>query len=80
MRVRGTVVVLPRENGAGWLTCGVSVMVTVRLPCATATVETRTSLPMTMMPERSSITILAGESGSKRSCSISVSKETTLPR
>ena len=70
----------PRENGAGWLTCGVSVMVTVRLPCATATMETRTSRPMTMMPERSSITILAAWSGSTWNCSISVSSEMTLPR
>ena len=54
-------------------------MVTVRLPCATATVETRTSRPITMMPERSSITILAGRSGSICSCSISVSSATTLP-
>ena len=62
--MRGTTRVRPRENGAGWLTCGVSLMLTVRLPCATATVETRTSRPITMMPERSSITILAGRSGS----------------
>jgi len=34
-----------RENGCGWLTTGVSEMVTVRLPCATATVDTRTSRP-----------------------------------
>src|SRR6476661_2481115 len=80
MRVRGTVTVAPlRENGSGWLTCAVSVMVTVRLPCATATIETRTSRPMTMMPERSSITILAGRSGSTCSCSISVNSEITLP-
>ena len=39
-------------------------MLTVRLPWATATVDTRTSRPITMMPERSSITILAGMSGS----------------
>ncbi len=38
-------------------------MLTVRLPCATATVETRTSRPMTMTPERSSITILAVAQG-----------------
>ena len=37
--MRGTTRVWPRENGAGWLTCGVSEMVTVRLPCATATVD-----------------------------------------
>ena len=77
--MRGTTRVRPRENGAGWLTCGVSVIVTVRLPCATATMETRTSRPITMMPERSSMTILAGRSGSTCSCSISVSSATTLP-
>src|SRR5690242_13964494 len=55
-RVRGTVVVRPRESGAGWLTWAASEIVTVRLPCATATIETRTSRPITMMPERSSIT------------------------
>src|SRR5712692_7284831 len=78
-RVRGTTTVRPREKGAGWLTCGVSEMVTVRLPCATATMETRISRPITMMPERSSITILAGRSGSTCSCSISVRSVTTLP-
>ena len=77
--MRGTTAVWPRENGCGWLTCGVSEIVTVRLPCATATVETRTSRPITMMPERSSITILAARSGSICSCSISVSSATTLP-
>jgi hypothetical protein len=49
------------------------------LPCATATVETRTSRPMTMTPERSSITIRAPRSGATWSCSISVSKAMTLP-
>src|SRR5215510_798184 len=37
-RVRGATLVSPRENGCGWLTTGVSEIVTVRLPCATATV------------------------------------------
>src|SRR5437868_10450855 len=69
--VRGTTRVWPRENGAGWLTCGDSEIVTVRLPCATATVATRTSRPITMMPERSSMTILAPRSGSTCNCSIS---------
>src|SRR5579863_10115772 len=71
--VRGTTTVLPRENGAGWLTCGVSEIVTVRLPWATATVDTRTSRPITITPERSSMTIFAARSGSTCSCSISVS-------
>ena len=57
-------VVLPWLNGAGWLTCGVSVTVIVRLPWAIATVEMRTSLPITTTPETSSITTLAGASGS----------------
>jgi len=79
MRVRGTTRVRPREKGAGWLTCGLSLILTVRLPCDTATVDTRTSRPMTMTPERSSITILAPKSGSICSCSTSVKSCTTLP-
>src|ERR1700704_2007159 len=75
----GVTVVRPRDSGLGWLTCGLSEIVTVRLPCATATVATRTSRPITMMPERSSITILAARSGSTCNCSISVRKATTLP-
>ncbi len=35
--VRGVTTVRPRDSGLGWLTCGLSVIVTVRLPCATAT-------------------------------------------
>ena len=61
---RGTTTVSPRDSGAGWLTCGASEIVTVRLPCATATVATRTSRPITIMPERSSMTIFAARSGS----------------
>ena len=38
--VRGTTVVVPSDRGAGWLTSGRSEMVTVRLPCATATCDT----------------------------------------
>src|SRR5664279_1285581 len=75
----GVTVVRPRDCGLGWLTCGLSEIVTVRLPCATATVATRTSRPITMMPERSSMTILAARSGSTCNCSISVRKATTLP-
>src|SRR4051794_11485185 len=77
--VRGVTTVRPRDSGLGWLTCGLSEIVTVRLPCATATVATRTSRPITMMPERSSMTILAARSGSTCNCSISVRKATTLP-
>ena len=77
--MRGDTTVRPRENGLGWLTCWLSEIETVRLPCATATVATRTSRPMTMMPERSSMTILAARSGSTCNCSISVRKATTLP-
>src|ERR1700704_1171273 len=54
-------------------------MVTVRLPCATATVDTRTSRPITMMPERSAMMTLAARSGSICSCSTSVSSAITLP-
>ena len=35
--VRGVTTVSPLARGPGWLTWGCSVMVTVRLPCATAT-------------------------------------------
>src|SRR6266404_2403905 len=78
--VRGvTTVRPPRDCGLGWLICGLSEIVTVRLPCATATVATRTSRPITMMPERSSMMILAARSGSTCNCSISVRKATTLP-
>src|SRR5580693_1191760 len=77
--VRGVTTVRPRDCGLGWLTCGLSEIVTVRLPCATATVATRTSRPITMMPERSSMMILAARSGSTCNCSISVRKATTLP-
>ena len=77
--VRGTTTVWPFESGAGWLTCGCSVIVTVRLPCAIATVETRTSRPMTMMPERSSTTTRAVWSGSTCSCSTSVRRRIMLP-
>src|SRR5690606_23787569 len=52
----------PRLNGSGWLTIGVSCTDTVRLPCATATVEIRTASPMTMTPLTSSMMTLAGES------------------
>src|SRR6185437_14456455 len=75
----GVTTVRPRDSGLGWLTCGLSEIVTVRLPCATATVATRTSRPITMMPERASMTILAARSGSTCNCSISVRKATTLP-
>ena len=71
--------VRPFDRGAGWLTCGCSVMVTVRLPCAIATVETRTSRPMTMMPERSSTTTRAVWSGSTFNCSTSVISRIMLP-
>src|SRR5205085_12609678 len=36
--LRGVTTVRPRDSGLGWLTCGASEIVTVRLPCATATV------------------------------------------
>src|SRR2546429_849278 len=77
--VRGVTTVRPRDSGLGWLTCRLSEIVTVRLPCATATVATRTSRPITMIPERSSMMILAARSGSTCNCSISVRKATTLP-
>ncbi len=67
--VRGSTSVVPvRENGAGWLAMGVSVTRMVRLPCAMATVEMRTSAPITITPDCSSITTRAGWSGSTRTC------------
>src|SRR4030081_2500770 len=48
-------------------------------PSTSCCSDTRTSRPITMMPERLSMMILAERSGSICSCSISVSKATTLP-
>ena len=79
MLVRGTSTVRPSASGLGCETWGVSVIRTVRLPCATATRLILTFSPMTMMPERSSIRILATVSGSIGSCSISVSSWATRP-
>src|SRR5690242_8415448 len=77
MSVRGTTVVTPvEENGLGCETCGVSVTRMVRLPWAMATVLMRTFSPMTMVPERSSMTTLASWSGSTSSCSMSVIRPT----
>ena len=66
--------VSPREKGSGWETLGISVTRTVRLPCATATVETCTSRPMTMVPVRSSMTTRAGTSACTGSSPISAMK------
>ena len=60
----------PLENGPGWLTSGVSVTRMVRLPWAIATVLIRTLAPMTMVPLASSITTMAGLSGSTRRSSM----------
>src|SRR5690625_882962 len=49
---RGTTAVRPCENGSGWLTCGVSLIVTRRLPCATAAAFTRTPSLTTTVPVR----------------------------
>ena len=46
----------------------------VRLPWAMATCEMRTSAPITTTPETSSITTLAGDSGSTSRSSTSVTK------
>ena len=72
----GTTVVVPWLNGSGWLTFGVSVTVMVRLPWAIATLEMRTSAPITTTPETSSMTTLAGASGSTSRSSTSVTKLT----
>ena len=70
-------VVVPSAEGHGWLTSGVSLTLMVRLPCAMATVEMRTSEPITMTPDCSSMTTFAGSSGSTFSCSMSVRRPTT---
>ena len=62
---------LASENGSGWTTCGASVMRTVSAPWLTATREILTSLPMTIVPVRSSMTTRAGASASTARFSIS---------
>ena len=62
--------VCPPDNGPGWLTCGFSVTRIVRFPCAIATVLIRTFAPITIVPLASSITTIAGLSGSTRKSSI----------
>ena len=71
--MRGTTTVVPLENGAGWLTSGVSVTRMVRLPWAIATVLIRTLAPITMVPLASSITTMARLSGSTRRSSSAAS-------
>jgi hypothetical protein len=78
--VRGTTTVTPvLEKGLGCDTCGVSVMRMVRLPCATATLLMRTVSPITMTPVFSSITTLAGRSGSIGRVSMLVSSAAGSP-
>ena len=73
---------MPLDNGAGWLTSGVSVTRMVRLPWAIATVLIRTLAPITMVPLASSITTMAGLSGSTRrsSSAASASIGSRLPK
>ena len=47
------------ENGFGWLTCGVELIVTDRLPCATAQASSVTDWFITTEPVRALITTLA---------------------
>ena len=54
----------PSENGSGWTIFGISVMRTVSVPWLIATLEIRTSWPMTIVPVRSSTTTRAGVSDS----------------
>ena len=56
------------------LTWGVSCTEMVRLPWAMATWEMRTSAPITITPDTSSITTRAALSGSTSSCSMAVMK------
>ena len=58
----GTTTVWPLLKGAGWLTCGCSLMVTWIEPCATAAGVTRTSEPITTVPVREFTTTRAGAS------------------
>ena len=69
--------VWPCENGSGCETCGVVWISTVSLPCMIATGDTRTSLPMTMVPVRSLITTRAGRSASTSNASIPAMNSTT---
>jgi len=78
--VRFTVVVVPVElKGEGCETCGVSVIRTVRLPCAIATGAIFTSWLMTITPFSSLMTTRACWSGTTVSFSISVIRATTPP-
>ena len=56
----GVTVVCPPESGPGWETFRFVWISTVRPPCRMATGAILTSLPITMVPVRSLITILAG--------------------
>src|SRR5690554_2248276 len=58
-RELGTTTVCPSEKGAGWLTMGSSLMLTIRLPWVTAAGDTRTFWPMTMVPVRELMMTLA---------------------
>ena len=49
----------PRENGSGWLAVGVVLIVTDRLPCATAQAASVTAWFITTEPVRALITTLA---------------------
>ena len=60
--VKGSTAVSPFEKGSGCTTFGASVMRTVSVPWLMATREIFTSLPMTMVPVRSSTTTRAGAS------------------
>jgi len=59
MSVLSVTTVWPPEFGAGWLTCGLELIVTDRLPCATAHGASVTAWFITMEPVRAFITILA---------------------
>lgn len=71
MAVNGSTAVSPLEKGSGCTTRGASVMRTVSVPWLMATREILTSLPMTMVPVRSSMTTRAGVSDSTTRFSIS---------
>ena len=80
MAVFTPITVSPLEKGRGWETNGTSVIRIVRLPWAIASLLILTSLPITIMPELSSITTLAFWSGWTCSCSTLVMRSTTRLR
>ena len=80
MSVFSVCTVRPPDKGPGWLTTGVVVMVTVRLPCATAQGPSVTASFITSEPVRAlSTTRAEGRASSSDRFSMSDRKATRLP-